>query len=354
MTPAPNPDTMPATSPAGGRELPSDLLARPAAEGARRLALALLARAEEADARLPDPEETEALHDFRVAIRRLRSTLRAYRPHLADSVGRKLRARLRALAAATNPGRDSEVQLSWLAGVRPSLRPHERRGHAWLAARLEERRDAAYRRVHDEVRQGFAALAPRLRKRLSRYRVEVQLEEGWHPVSMRQALAGELEGHAAALAAALGEVRSLADEAKAHEARIEAKRLRYLLEPFADDLAGAKEAVKRLRALQDLLGELNDAHLLAAEVGRAIEDAAAARARDLHELALAGEADRLRTAQRRGERAGLLALTRRLAERREQLFARLAKEWLADGAAPRFAAEVATLADEPAGNPTPP
>lgn len=336
------------------RDLPADLLARPAEEGARRLALALLARAGEADARLPDPEDTEALHDFRVAIRRLRSTLRAYRPHLADSVGRKLRARLRAIAAATNPGRDSEVQLAWLAGVRGSLRPHERRGHAWLAARLEERRDAAYRRVHDEVRQGFAALAPRLGKRLARYRIEVQLEEGWHPVSMRQALAEELEGHAAALATALGEVRSLADEARAHEARIEAKRLRYLLEPFVDDLAGAKDAVKRLRSLQDLLGELNDAHLLAAEVGRAIEDAAAARARDLHELALAGEAERLRTAQRRGERAGLLALTRRLAERREQLFARLAEDWLTDGAATRFAAEVATLADEPGGNPTPP
>ena len=42
--------------------------------------------------------DTEALHDFRVALRRLRSTLRTYRPWLGDGARRKHVKRLRAVA----------------------------------------------------------------------------------------------------------------------------------------------------------------------------------------------------------------------------------------------------------------
>lgn len=309
-----------------------ELLPRPAEEAVRRLALALLDRARETSAHLADPDDAEALHDFRVAIRRLRSTLRAYRPFLAGSLPKKPRRRLRDLAEATNAGRDAEVQLAWLAEVRPSLRRHERRGHDWLVARLAARRDTAYRKLERELARDFARCDEKLRGRLARYRIELQLDEGWHPEPFAQVLGAALADHAAALAAALAEVRSLADERPAHAARIAAKRLRYLLDPFADDDAESRELAKRLRALQDLLGELNDAHLLAAEVGSAIAVAAAERAGRLHELALSGDeaAPRMRRELRSNERPGLLALTRSLAARREKLFAQLAREWLGE------------------------
>jgi CHAD domain-containing protein len=47
-------------------------------ETARRLCLGLLQEADEALSRLEQGEDSEALHDFRVALRRLRSVIRAY------------------------------------------------------------------------------------------------------------------------------------------------------------------------------------------------------------------------------------------------------------------------------------
>jgi len=323
----------------------SELLERPVEETARHLALALLERIEATRPRLDDPDDAEALHDFRVALRRLRSTLRAYRPYLVDSLSKPLERRLSRLTATTNPGRDAEVQLAWLAEERPRLKRHQRIGHAWLVARLAAQRDAAYREVREKVERDLGDLVAKLRRRLGRYRIEVELDSGFRPVPFREIFGPALAEHGRALAAALAAVDSLADEAQAHRARIAAKRLRYLLEPFAKALAAAPLLLERLRALQDLLGELNDTHVLANEIGLATAAAAAGRAQRLHDLALGGadSAGELRRELRRSERAGLVALSQHLAERRSRLFDELRAQWLA-GRDQEFLAAVERLA----------
>ncbi|MBI2537627.1 MAG: CHAD domain-containing protein [Gemmatimonadetes bacterium] len=60
--------------------LPPDLLDLPAERGARLIARELLRRARSLSQRLGDAGDPGALHDFRVALRRLRSWTRAYRP----------------------------------------------------------------------------------------------------------------------------------------------------------------------------------------------------------------------------------------------------------------------------------
>ena len=59
-----------------------------------------------------DPDDDEALHDFRVNIRRLRSVLRAYAPVLGDTVGKKWRRRLGAIVSLrwTGPNRSNPVR----------------------------------------------------------------------------------------------------------------------------------------------------------------------------------------------------------------------------------------------------
>src|SRR5512137_2714843 len=147
--------------------LEPETLDRPAPEGARAVALALLADATDAAARAGGAADADALHDFRVAVRRLRSTLRAWRPALGSSLRRKDLRKLRRVARATNAARDAEVTLEWLAEAGPALAEPHRPAAEWLAARLEHRRHHALGPAVEESVQDFLRLAPRLARRLA-------------------------------------------------------------------------------------------------------------------------------------------------------------------------------------------
>src|SRR5688500_1324345 len=113
------------------------LLSASAQEGARLVALRYLDQAVSAAQRLHDPMDAEALHDFRVGLRRLRSCLRAYADLLDESVGDKGHRRLSEIADRTNPGRDAEVQLGWLERLGKELHTKHGAGVKWLAGDLE-------------------------------------------------------------------------------------------------------------------------------------------------------------------------------------------------------------------------
>ncbi|HEX2643605.1 MAG TPA: CHAD domain-containing protein [Thermoanaerobaculia bacterium] len=318
----------------GRTETPPGLLQRPPEEGARVLALGFLDQAAAALPRLADPSDTEALHDLRVALRRLRSTLRSYKEALAGSLPKKLSRRLRDLAGATGPGRDTEVQIEWLRRCSPRLSARHRTGLNWLLARLEKRMREAYAEVLDLLPSKLPALEEGLRRRLSVYRTEIHLDGGGARPTLATATAAILRRQAEELRAHLAAVESVEDETEAHEARISAKRLRYLLEPIAAEIPGgqAPAVVKRLKGLQEILGELHDAHVLETELRQAVEDASAERARRLFELSLAAEPDvpAFRLERRRPCEPGLLAIARLNRERRDQLFAQVRAGWLHD------------------------
>ena len=317
--------------------LPRDLLERPAGEAARRIALAEVARAEQARLALGRDEDPEALHDLRVALRRLRSDLRAFRPELGDAVGRKLRRRVRRLAAATNPGRDAEVGAALLAQLADGAEGSERRAAAVLVGRLSDRREQVYRQVREQRLGELDGLIARLRETLGSWRVEIRLDGETEPERpFRAALGAQLARHADALLAALDQARETPEPFRIHRVRIAAKQLRYLLEPVAPRLPAARAVVARLRHLQDLLGAANDLAVLAAEL--AAEAAEGERSRV---LAATGGSRRPRLP---GGRAGRSALARRIAERRDRLAAEFAERWLAEGAP-----EAATLESGIAG-----
>ncbi|HYG61277.1 MAG TPA: CHAD domain-containing protein [Thermoanaerobaculia bacterium] len=323
---------------------PSGLLSRSPEEGARLLALAYLDQAAAARLRLEDPSDTEALHDFRVGLRRLRSCLRSYRRYLEGSIPGKLAKRLRRLASSTGPGRDTEVQIEWLRGRSRHLSSQHRTGLAWLLARLEERMREAYEDLGDRIPQEFPELEEKLRHRLSIYRAEIHLGALSHRVTFGEATAEILRDQIAELTGHLARVDDAEDQEEAHEARISAKRLRYLIEPLVADLPAAAPLVKRFKALQDLLGDLHDAHVLEIELGEAVEEAAAERARKLLEITLSDAPDEtlLRAERRRSREAGLLTLARLNRARRNRLFETLDAEWL-EGRAGPFLEEVEAL-----------
>lgn len=322
------------------------LLSRTPEEGARRLALSFLDQATAAFPRLNDPADTEALHDFRVALRRLRSCLRSYGALLNESLPKKLRRRLRNLARATGPGRDTEVQIEWLRPRGQHLASTHRAGLVWLLARLDERMREAYGDLTEHLADKFPRLEEELRKRLSVYRTEVHLSADARRPTFAEATADILRGQVAELERHLGRIEDEEDETEAHEARISAKRLRYLLEPLTDELPPAAPLVKRLKGLQEVLGELHDAHVLETELQISVVEAAAERARKLFDVSIQEVLDDkvLRAERRRAVESGIIALARLNRARRDRLFQKLEDGWL-DGNDADFFRDVAQLGE---------
>jgi hypothetical protein len=129
-------------------------------------------------------------------------------------------------------------------------------------------------------------------------------------------------------------VQSVQDQAVAHAARIAGKRLRYLLEPIAEAVDGGAVMVKRLRVLQDTIGEMHDVHVLAEEVIQAAEVAGAEQARRVATSLLEGDTsdEAVRLERSRDPRPGLLAIAGQLRSRGQLAFGELQQRWLGDHA----------------------
>ena len=238
------------------------------------IALSLLDEARAACARLDDPEDEEALHDFRVAVRRLRSLARAHRHHLGEVLDKKRRKRLRDLQRMTGLARDTEVQLEWILGWLDAFDEAERVGIDALTADLSAHMDGAVDGVVPRVKKRFHKLEARVREPIAR--TEVSLIEV-EPETYGAVLGGLARGHVADLAdlvSAIGEdLDADATQEAIHDARIAGKRLRYLLEPVRGKVPGAKGTVKRLKALQDVLGDLHDMHVLEGRLEKRLKKA---------------------------------------------------------------------------------
>ena len=330
---------MVSNAPVGGGRL----LSRAAAVAAALLGLTLLDAVRESSGRLADADDAEALHDFRVALRRLRTLLRTFREELGDAASKKLQRRLRGLTRMTSGGRDAEVQLAWVRARRGQVARGSRAGLAWLLARLTARRDEAYAVVQSDVASELRQVERRVRRTL----IEVTVTAAPHGTLFAPTAARVVRAEATALNHALAAARSPHDQEAVHAARIVVKRLRYVLEWLASDVSQATPIIARLRGLQDVLGELHDLHVFIGELGDAVADAAAERARALHARAMRSSrrpAARRRRAPTPGS-AGLLALARLASDEEERLGQRLAAEL--DTAGTRaLETDLMTLADD--------
>jgi CHAD domain-containing protein/CYTH domain-containing protein len=310
-----------------------------AERGSRRLALGFLDDAEAAHQRLERGGDDEALHDFRVAIRRLRSTVRAYREALEGSVGGGDRRRLGALADATGAARDLEVHIAWLQKRLDDL-PEGERARVWtLLSSLRGEQAKAEERLRRQVAKDFPRERWRLARRLRFYQVRMDVEAPPGGPRLASAFARLAVEHAADLERRLAAVRTIDDQEEAHRARIAAKRLRYLVEPVQAELEGAPEIVRRIKKLQDALGEMHDADVLLERVAQEKTPPP-----DPAPDADAGaDAD---TDTESGDDGGFAALRQLLDDERRARFAAVEAAWLHGRAAGFFAAvrEVARAA----------
>jgi CHAD domain-containing protein len=152
------------------------------------------------------------------------------------------------------------------------------------------------------------------------------------PTSLAQVAADYIIGQANALKERLAAVHTAADHHEAHAARIDGKKLRYLLEPFAPYLPDIDPILGQLKRLQDTAGDLHDVQVFTDEVIVAAQRAAATHTKRLALAIFKGDLHAVAQTQQENPIPGILTLAARLRERGTRCFETLKREWL-DGAA---------------------
>ena len=213
---------------------------------------ARLADLHAAEARALRRFDPDAVHDLRVACRRVRAAIKVF----GKKRLRSLDERVEHLQDVLGEVRDVQLRIGWLErhhadprAARAKLglaKAHLRKALALWTRRSEVLllREAVH--VHGHGRLGGSRVRQRLRKRTRDLRRELSR-------------AGRLE------------------PAAAHRIRIAAKKLRYEAE-LLDDAFDLGDAVEALSDAQSALGDLHDADVRLSEVGRDRRLAKAARA----------------------------------------------------------------------------
>jgi inorganic triphosphatase YgiF len=214
-----------------------------------------------------EARDPEFLHQMRVAVRRLRSAVGLFAPPFPEPVIATPRRELKWLAASLGPARD------WDVFVTETLPPIEAEfgAHGSLVdfsarcARLRRTAGARARRAVHSARY----------RRLVLSTAAWLVSEGWLPELAAEAAAA-LQSPVGEFATAvlqrrynqvrkkgrkLGELSAV----ELHRLRIAIKKFRYAADFFASlyEPGAARQALKRLSRLQDVLGAMNDAATVA-------------------------------------------------------------------------------------------
>jgi CHAD domain-containing protein len=206
--------------------------------------------------------DPEFLHDLRVAVRWTRSALKLCGDALPGGVAREFRPEFRWLGDLTTPTRDLDVFLLGYEDMAASLVGASEADLIPFRDFLAASRAAAHRRLVTGLRSArFDRLCGNWRAALADVR----------PVGAQTAVALADAKIAAAHQSALRTGRRITPTSPAeslHDLRKRCKELRYLVEMFGSlhDRAQLSQAVRELKALQDCLGEFQDAEVQRTEI----------------------------------------------------------------------------------------
>jgi CHAD domain-containing protein len=218
----------------------------------------------------------EPVHQMRVALRRLRSALRAFGGVLPSAALDALKVDLKKLGQVLGPARDWDVFLSDTLQPVVAALPTE---PLLLALRraAERQRAKAYAALHAYLESGEFALLAAALERLTVHRPWAETGDDL----LREAQRGPLVEFSAHVlrrryrhVLARGAHMDEMPLAELHALRLQAKQLRYLAEFFAPffPTKATGRFVRRLSRLQAALGAVNDG-VVATELMRALPPA---------------------------------------------------------------------------------
>jgi triphosphatase len=248
-------------APAAERLLDADL---PVHEGVRRLVAlfnqSLLANVEGAVI----GSNSRALHDLRIAIRRIRTVLRAFRKPLRKTSARRIDDDLRDLNRCLGPVRDLDAWIGFCEKADVARRFSKHRLWPKFVAYQKELRRMQCTTVRRHLRgSGFASL----RTRVDRFLLaELPAASGAAAAPLgplfRRALLKSLRR-----ALKLSGLRHSHDPDDLHELRVELRRIRYFCGFFGEMLGPRMSKLsRRAHRVERVLGEMRDADLALARV----------------------------------------------------------------------------------------
>lgn len=227
------------------------------------------------EAAIDQSEDDEAIHQFRVAIRRFRAGIGAFRELIDDSCHATMSIDLRWLQRQFGPARDLDVLIA------DTLVPMQQRlrGHKWIGALLETAEAArAEARHHAHLaleNPRYAVMLLQIYRQLLTGGWRTQAADALSTLDIpARDFADAWLGRAHKRLVRLGGEHAALSEAELHRLRLLGKKMRYGSQAFAS-LYRTKRTEKyllHLGAIQDHLGSLNDAvvgrHLLVDLIGR--------------------------------------------------------------------------------------
>jgi CHAD domain-containing protein len=239
----------------------------------RKLALRHLNRFVSLEAKVLKGDDPDAIHDMRVASRRLQQVLDLIFPKPLPREARRLRRKIRRCRRALGDLRNCDVLLQQVQGRLARKRCSDR--GAWTAVKqhLQERRSGSFSRAIRKLSKvNLAVFYMRAKGILDRLKPTPDQDHGSHslvqpdrpalepfPARLTQALVGAWREFEKQVASSHRETTA----PSIHAARICAKRLRYLLEVANQfGIPGSSGALTWLKKIQQHLGDWHDMEVL--------------------------------------------------------------------------------------------
>jgi CHAD domain-containing protein len=246
-------------------------------------------------------DDIEHVHDMRVATRRMRSAFRLLDDYYKSGPTRPYISHLSTLGKRLGVVRDLDVMIANLLKYQASLEndaEKEALQHVvdLLGKRRVKARTKLIKHLNSKDFAGFINAYTSFLLKPGKGARAITGDDGVVPFQVRHLLPEIVHEHLAQVRA-YDTVLEGADFPTLHALRIEFKRLRYLVDFFKVVLGTSITAfITELKAMQDHLGELNDAAVAQGELAALIDDGKLKKA---EKAILRGYMDSLKTEQER-------------------------------------------------------
>lgn len=230
----------------------------PVEQAIRQMSLAMLQVARKNEAGVIDDIDTEFLHQYRVSLRKTRSLLNLMKAALPAEVHLRLKALLAELSGVTNMLRDLDVFLLEHDYYCNMLPDNFEQGVNHLFKMVAADRERARKQVVSSFTSKNHALV--FDEVLELLRADPIFESAVASKPVFQVAKKKTLNRYRRISIIGSEIHEGTPDEEVHDLRIECKKLRYLMEFFAElfPKKRIKNLIKSLKKLQTILGNFND------------------------------------------------------------------------------------------------